>query len=311
MVALRMVALTRGRRWRSWPTLLAYLAPTAVVLAGLLGYPLYQLVQISLYDYGQEQVSGGAPIRWLGLGNYLKLFADPQFWTVLLQTVVFAAVCVAATVVVGLLLAFLAMRLHPWVRTVLFLAALGAWAAPAVTGSTVWLFMFDANFGIVNEVLTQLGLATFAGHSWTFGKLSAFGLVAAEVVWCAFPFAMVTLYAALNGIPEEVLEAAALDGVSPLRTLRAVIVPMLRPALAVVTVQSIIWDMKIFGQIYIMTDGGGIAGQNLVLNVYAYQKAFAAAQYGGGAAIGVVTVILLLVVSVAYLNSTRRRGEEL
>jgi N,N'-diacetylchitobiose transport system permease protein len=302
---------TRVRRRRVRPALLAYLTPAAIVLIGLLGYPLYQLVQISFYDYGQEQVSGGAPIRWLGLGNYTALLADPAFWTVLIQTMVFAAVCVVLTVVTGLLLAFLSAKLRPWVRTVLFVAALGAWAAPAVTGSTVWLFMFDANFGIVNEVLTELGLATFEGHSWTFGKISAFGLVAAEIVWCSFPFAMVTLYAALHGIPGEVLEAASLDGASAMRTLRSVIVPILRPALAVVTVQSIIWDMKIFGQIYIMTDGGGIAGQNLVLNVYAYQKAFAASQYGSGAAIGVVTVILLLAVSVAYLYTTRRRGEEL
>ncbi len=291
--------------------LLAYLAPAAVVLIGLLGYPLYQLVQMSFYDYGQEQVSGGAPVHWIGLDNYTALFGDPQFWSVLLQTVLFAAVCVVLTILVGLLLAFLAARLRPWVRTVLFIAALEAWAAPAVTGSTVWLFMFDANFGIVNEVLTSLGMAYFDGHSWTFGKLSAFGLVAAEVVWCSFPFVMVTLYAGLRGISPDVLEAAALDGASGRRTLVSIVIPMLRPALTVVTIQSIIWDMKVFGQIYIMTDGGGIAGRNLVLNVYAYQKAFASSQYGAGAAIGVVTVILLLLVTVVHLNITRRRGEEL
>jgi N,N'-diacetylchitobiose transport system permease protein len=87
--------------------------------------------------------------------------------------------------------------------------------------------------------------------------------------------------------------------------------PMLRPVLLVVTIQSIIWDFKIFGQIYVMTSGGGIAGQNLVLNVYAYQKAFASSEYGLGSAIGVVMLLILLTVTLGYLRLLRRQGEEL
>lgn len=283
----------------------AYLAPALLVLIGLLGYPIYQLVLISFHDYGQEQVSGGAPVGFLGLENYRRLLNSEQFWAVLTQTVGFAAVCVVGTLLVGAALAVLATRVRPWARTVLFLAALGAWATPAVAGSTIWLFLFDANFGFVNELLGT------TGFSWTYGRWTAFGLVAAQVIWCSFPFVMITLYAGIRAIPEEVLEAAALDGASTRRVALSVMLPLLRPILLVVTIQSIIWDFKVFTQIYIMTGGGGIAGRNLVLNVYAYQQAFAASEYGLGAAIGVVMTALLLLFTVGYLRALRRSGEAL
>ncbi|MFT7839364.1 sugar ABC transporter permease [Saccharothrix sp. BKS2] len=294
----------RGRRGDGRAAV-AYLAPALLVLVGLMGYPIYQLVLISLYDYGQEQVSGGAALEFLGLGNYGALVADDRFWAVLGQTVGFAAVCVVGTLLVGAALAVLATRVRTWARTVLFLAALGAWATPAVAGSTIWLFLFDANLGFVNELLGT------TGFSWTYDRWVAFGLVAAQVVWCSFPFVLVTLYAGIKAIPGEVLEAAALDGASTLRTATNVILPLLRPLLIVVTIQSIIWDFKVFTQIYVMTSGGGIAGRNLVLNVYAYQQAFAASEYGLGAAIGVVTTVILLLVTVGYLRALRRSGEVL
>ncbi|GAA0218165.1 sugar ABC transporter permease [Saccharothrix mutabilis subsp. mutabilis] len=299
----------RRPRWRKkrgdGPIALAYLTPALLVLVGLMGYPIYQLVLISLFDYGQEQVSGGAPLTFLGLDNYAALLSDAKFWTVLGQTVGFAAVCVVGTLLVGAALAVLATRVRTWARMTLFLAALGAWATPAVAGSTIWLFLFDANFGFVNELLGT------TGFSWTYDRWIAFGLVAAQVIWCSFPFVMVTLYAGIKSIPGEVLEAAALDGASTFRTARSVILPLLRPLLIVVTIQSIIWDFKVFTQIYIMTSGGGIAGRNLVLNVYAYQQAFAASEYGLGASIGVVTTLLLLLITLGYLRALRKSGEQL
>ncbi|MGW7367388.1 carbohydrate ABC transporter permease [Streptomyces sp. NPDC054841] len=282
-----------------------YLAPALVVLGGLLVYPIYQLGLISFLEYTQAQVSGGEPTSFQGFGNYSALFGDSQFWQVLLATLVFAAACVVATLAVGCALAVLLTRIRAVPRLALMLAALGAWATPAVTGSTVWAFLFDPDFGPVDKVL---GLGDF---SWTYGRYSAFALVLFEVVWCSFPFVMVTVYAGIKAIPGEVLEAASLDGASQWRIWRSVMAPMLRPILVVVTIQSIIWDFKVFTQIYVMTNGGGIAGQNLVLNVYAYQKAFASSQYSLGSAIGVVMLLILLAVTLVYLRLLRRQGEEL
>lgn len=288
-----------------------YLAPAFIVLIALLGYPIFQLINVSLYDYRQAQVSGKAPLRFTGLENYQKLFADPQFWTVLGNTVMFAAACVVLTLLVGSTLAVLATRLRPWVRSTLFIVSLGAWATPAVTGSAVWLFLFDPTLGLVNKTLVSIGLTQFAGHSWTYDKWSGFGLVASEVVWCSFPFVLVTVYAGIQAIPTEVIEAARIDGATMPRIARSIMLPMLRPIVIVVTIQSIIWNFKIFSQIYIMTNGGGIAGQNLVLNVYGYQQAFAASLYGLGSALGVIMTALLMVITLVYLRILKRTGEAL
>jgi N,N'-diacetylchitobiose transport system permease protein len=296
------MALVRRRDGRA---ALLYLLPAGIVLAALMAYPIYQLVVISLYDYGQPQASGAAPLVFLGLANYTELLGDPRFWAVLVTTVVFAAVCVAGTMLAGTALAVLAARARPIPRTLLFLAALGAWATPTMAGSYVWLFLFDQDFGLVNEVFASLGFGGMRGHSWTFDRYSAFGLVAGEIIWCSFPFVMVTMYAGITAIPREVVEAAALDGAGTRRTATTVVLPILRPLIAIATIQSIIWDFKVFTQIYVMTGGGGVAGQNLVLNVFAYQKAFAGEEYGMGAAIGVVMTVLLLLVTGLYVRARR------
>jgi N,N'-diacetylchitobiose transport system permease protein len=296
------MALVRRRDGRA---ALLYLVPAGIVLLVLLAYPIYQLVVISFYDYGQPQASGAAPLVFLGLDNYVELLSDPRFWDVLATTIVFAAVCVVGTMVVGTALAVLASRARAIPRMLLFLAALGAWATPTIAGSYVWLFLFDQDFGLVNEVFASLGFGGMRGHSWTFDRYSAFGLVAGEIIWCSFPFVLVTMYAGITAIPREVVEAAAIDGASTRRTATSVVLPILRPILTVATIQSIIWDFKVFTQIYVMTNGGGVAGQNLVLNVFAYQKAFAGEEYGMGAAIGVVMTVLLLLLTGLYVRARR------
>jgi N,N'-diacetylchitobiose transport system permease protein len=295
---------TRPRRRRRWAPLWL-LIPAAVVLLPLFAFPLYQLGLLSVLDFRQAQVSGGQPTRFVGAGNYATLVGDPQFWSVLWATVGFAAACVLATLAVGAALAVLLTRTSKWPRLILSLAAMAAWAAPAMSGSTVWMFLFDTNLGLVNQAL---GLD---GFNWTYDRYTAFVLVGAAVVWHSFPFVMITLYAGIEAIPASVLEAASMDGSSTWRTFWRIIVPMLRPLLTIVVIQSVIWDFKIFTQIYVMTDRGGLAGQNLTLNVWSYQQAFASSEYGLGSAIGVVTMVILLVVTLFYLRALRRSGEPL
>ncbi|GAA3901419.1 carbohydrate ABC transporter permease [Actinoplanes auranticolor] len=294
---------TRPRRRVRTPLWL--LLPAAVVLGTLFVYPMWQLGLLSVLDFRQAQVSGGQPTRFVGLANYTQLLGDAQFWSVLGATVFFAAACVLATLAVGAALAVLLTRISKVPRLLLSLAAMAAWAVPAVSGSTVWMFLFDTDLGLVNQTLGVTGL------NWMYDRYTAFALVGAVVVWHSFPFVMITLYAGIEAIPRSVLEAAAIDGASAWRTFWRIMVPVLRPLLAIVVIQSIIWDFKVFTQIYVMTRGGGIAGQNLTLNVWAYQQAFAAGEYGLGAAIGVVMMVILLVVTLLYLRTLRRSGEPL
>ncbi|WP_344865093.1 sugar ABC transporter permease [Planomonospora alba] len=282
-----------------------YLLPTGAVLVPLFGYPIYMLGLLSVFDYRQAQVSGGEPARFVGFGNYAALLGDERFWSVLGQTVAFAAALVVSTLAVGAALAVVLTRAGRVPRLLLSVAAMAAWAAPAMTGSTVWMFLFDTDLGLVNQVLG------IEGHNWFYDRWSAFGVVGLTVVWHSFPFVMITLYAGIQAIPGSVLEAAALDGASAWHSFWRIIVPMLRPLITIVVIQSIIWDFKIFTQIYVMTNGGGVAGQNSVLNVYAYQTAFGSSEYGLGSAIGVVMTLILLAVTLFYIRALHRSGEDL
>jgi N,N'-diacetylchitobiose transport system permease protein len=281
------------------------LLPALVVLGALFAYPMYQLGLLSVLDFRQAQVSGGQPTHFIGFANYSALLGDSQFWSVLLATVLFAAACVVATMAVGAGLAVLLTRVSRLPRLLLSLAAMAAWAVPAISGSTVWAFLFDTDLGLVNQIL---GLD---GHNWFYHRWPAFALVGAVVVWHSFPFVMVTLYAGIEAIPKSILEAASIDGAGTWRAFWRIMVPALRPVLMIVVIQSIIWDFKVFTQVYVMTRGGGLAGQNLTLNVWAYQQAFASSEYGLGAAIGVVMTVILLVVTLFYLRALRRSGEPL
>ncbi|MEU8320005.1 sugar ABC transporter permease [Nonomuraea sp. NPDC048881] len=292
---------TTVRRGRPW----LYLLPAAAVLVPMFGYPVYMLGLLSVFDYRQAQVSGGQPSTFVGFGNYAALLGDRRFWEVLAQTVGFAAALVVTTLAVGAALAVLLTRTGPLPRTALSLAALGAWAAPAMTGSTVWMFLFDADLGLVNQVLGT------DGFNWFYDRWVTFGVVGATVVWHSFPLVMITLYAGIRAVPASVLEAAALDGASAWQGFWRIIVPMLRPLVTIVVIQSVIWDFKLFTQIYVMTNGGGVAGQNTVLNVYAYQIAFGSSEYGLGSAVAVVMTLILLVITLFYIRALRRSGERL
>ncbi|GIH69222.1 carbohydrate ABC transporter permease [Sphaerimonospora thailandensis] len=291
----------RARRFAPW----LYLLPAAAVLLPIFGYPIYMLGLLSVFDYRQAQVSGGEPTSFIGLANYRTLLEDDKFWSILAQTVFFAAALVIATLAVGATLAVVLTRAGRWPRLLLSFAAMAAWAAPAMTGSTVWMFLFDADLGLVNQVLG------IDGFNWFYDKWVTFGVVGATVVWHSFPFVMVVLYAGIQAIPPSVREAASLDGASEWQSFWQIIVPMLRPLITIVVIQSVIWDFKIFTQIYVMTNGGGIAGQNSVLNVYAYQTAFGSSEYGLGSAIGVVMTLILLVITLFYIRALYRTGERL
>ncbi|MBG0832601.1 sugar ABC transporter permease [Planomonospora sp. ID67723] len=298
----RAAPRTRRRdRLRPW----LYLMPAAAVLLPLFGYPISMLGLLSVFDYRQAQVSGGEPTTFVGFGNYAAVLGDRRFWSVLTQTAVFAAALVAATLAVGAALAVVLSRAGRVPRLLLSLAAMAAWAAPAMTGSTVWMFLFDTDLGLVNQVLG------IEGFNWFYDRWVAFGVIGATVVWHSFPFVMVTLYAGIQAVPASILEAAELDGASAWQSFWRVLVPVLRPLITIVVIQSIIWDFKVFTQIYVMTDGGGIAGQNSVLNVYAYQTAFGSSEYGLGSAIGVVMTLILLAVTLLYIRALYRRGESL
>ncbi|GGP00618.1 carbohydrate ABC transporter permease [Wenjunlia tyrosinilytica] len=296
---------TVPRRIRSIPYLL--LAPALIVIVGVLGYPLATLVQISFQKYGLAELLKGSG-SWTGLSHYTDIVGDSFFWGVVGRTIVFTAVNVALTVGAGTLIALLMRKAHRAVRLTATVALVAVWATPGLVAIAVWQWMFDYEFGVVNWLLTKLGAGDFTHHNWFENPVQGLGVVTAVIVWGAVPFVAISLHAALTQVPDEVVEAAELDGAGRLQVFRYVILPVIRPVLALLTLLQIIWDFQVFNQVWVMTGGAPTEGYYLI-GVYSYVQSFGVGDYGSGAAVAVVMVLLLALVAFGYVRGLLRKEQ--
>jgi len=293
-----------GDRRRRRPSVLplALLAPATLVLAVMLGYPLYRLGVLSTHEYGMRQVFG-QPAPWVGLDNFREILGESYFWTVLWRTLVFCAVNVALTMVLGVLVALLLGALGTKMRLLVSTSLILAWAMPALTATVVWQWIFDTQYGIVNWAVDT------PGHSWLAEPLSFFMVATIIVVWMGIPFVAFTVYAALTQIPESLIEAAHLDGADAGQRFRFVIFPAIKPVLLIITSLSILWDFRVFTQIYVLQRAGGISRDTNLLGVYAYNISIGQNEYDIGAAVAIVMVVITLVLTLTYIRSMIRENE--
>lgn len=286
-----------------------FLLPASVILVAVLGYPIVKMVVLSLQEAKLRNITLGTE-SWNNFENYTKLLGDPFFYTVVVRTIVFTAVCVLATMFLGTLIALLLNKLGNKMRLAVLLALLLAWATPAVTATQVFQFLFDTQFGVVNWALVSLGFEQFEGYSWLAEPLSLLSLAALIVVWAAIPFVALTLFAGLSQVPNEIYEAASLDGASRWTQFWKLTVPQLAPIFLILFALSTIWDFRVFTQVFILQKSGGIARDTDLLAIYAYRTSFSANNFGVGSAIGVVMVAMLLVFSVIYIKRMIKQIDE-
>jgi len=287
----------RRRRTSALPYSL--LVPSVAVLGVMLGYPLYRLGVLAFQDFGLPQVFG-RPAEWVGLRNFREILADEYFWTVLGRTVVFCAVNVALSMTLGMLVALLLQSLGTRMRLLVSTSLILAWAMPALTATVVWQWIFDTQYGLVNWVLSK------PGHSWLAEPLSFFAVATIIVVWMGVPFVAFTLYAGLTQIPDELIEAAHLDGAGARARFRYVIVPALKPILLILTSLSILWDFRVFTQIYVLQRAGGVSRDTNLLGVYAYRISIGENDFDTGAAVAIVMVLITILLTLGYLRAMLR-----
>ena len=279
------------------------LAPALATLAILLVVPLLRVVWLSFQDYGLKELNKGTT-NFIGLDNYAKIFGDSYLYTVVLpNTIGFAAFCVVTTVVLGTLVALFLNGLPPFWRYVTSTAIMVAWAVPAVTGTYVWAFIFEPSNGLATNLFDALGLMEAGSVNWFLNRLSFYAISALNVVHHSIPFVAVTVLAGLLTIPDELYEAAEIDGASKWRQFWSITAPTLKPVFAVVTILSTIWDFKVFTQIWLMPGGGGTNPEVFNLGVWSYVQSFAQSKYGMGSAIAVVLTLVLMLVTVVYLRT--------
>jgi len=178
-----------------------------------------------------------------------------------------------------------------------------AWSMPALTSTVIWQWIFDTQYGIANWVLGR------QGQSWLSNPLTFYFVATIIVVWMGIPFVAFTLYAGLTQIPEERMEAAAIDGAGAWQRFRDIVVPALKPILLILTSLSVLWDFRVFTQVYVLQRAGGITRDTNVLGVYAYRISIGANQFDKGAAVAIVMVGITLLVTVFYLRSMTRQEE--
>jgi N,N'-diacetylchitobiose transport system permease protein len=282
--------------------------PAAVLLALSLGYPLVRQVVLSFHDYGLAQ-QFGRPADFVGLDNYQALVTDTYLWKVLLRTIVFCLVNAAVTMAIGMAVALLMRLMWGPVRLAVQAGLLLAWAMPVVASLTVWQWLFDTQYGVINWTLTRLG-ADYEGHSWLLEPLSFFFVATVIVVWMSVPFVAFTGYAALTQVSEDLTEAAELDGASAWQRLRHVMLPSIRPVLLIIGLLQVIWDLRVFTQIYVLQKAGGVTRDTNLLGTYIYRLGIGGGDFGTAAAVAMFMLALTVLLTAPYVRTMLKNEEE-
>ena len=289
---------TPGRSRRLVATWVPYalVSPSMLVLVLIIGFPLIFALVISFQDFNAFQLVSGGPIQWIGLQNYQRAISTDLI-PVLVRTVLFTVANVGLTMAIGFGLALLMRRAGKWPRIFLSVSLVVVWAIPQVTATEIFQWLFDYAFGVVNWVLTQIHLGSFQYHDWWSNPVSLLGIATLIVVWGAVPFVALTLFAGLLQIPDDLYEAARVDGAGFWSQLRAITMPLLAPILLLLTTLSILWDSRVFTQIYFLQQQGGIPSDTNLFGLWAYETSFAGQEYGKGAAISMLSAAILLIVT--------------
>ena len=282
--------------------------PAIAVITAILGYPLYKLVTLSFQQYGLPELIQRTGV-WIGLDNYASVLRDDVFWDTLLRTVIFTAATVGLTIGLGTLIAFLLTRVSSWVRVLLTAGLVLAWSMPAVVAVQVWFWMTNFQNGILNYVLTEVGVGDYTQHDWYETTFSKLAMVSLLIVWGAIPFVTITVYAGLAQVPRELVEAAEIDGAGSLRIFRDVTYPILKPIFLILTSLSIIWDFGVFTQPYLLIGASQVDPSNYLMGVYVFIEAFGQSDFGRGAAISLLMLLIVAVLSVFYVRRMVKMGD--
>lgn len=277
----------RASPWVAW----FYIGPAALAMAAACLYPMLSALQLGFYDW-----SMGTPwseARWVGLESFVGAFKDAAVWRSLFTTLLFAAVCVSAEMVLGIALALALegrsakpIRGMAVFRTLFILPMM---IAPIAVGLT-WRYLFDAQFGLLNAVLEVFGAAPVG---WLAQEHTAFAAIIIADIWQWTPFVFIMVIAALANVDASVIEAAQIDGASWWQTNFLVKLPMVMPVIVITLLMRLIDAFRVLEVVYILTFGGP-GDSTEILSLHIYKTAFISQRLGSAAAI---SVLLLLVVA--------------
>jgi multiple sugar transport system permease protein len=291
---------TARRQWAAW----AFLAPVVVYLVAFYAYPLYRNLDLSLRHYTVRSfVRGGAPFS--GLDNYRTVVNDSTFGPALTHTVLFTLLSLVFQFAAGMALAVFFrqnFRLSATLRA-LFLVP---WLLPLIVSASTWSWMLNSDSGVVNWSLHLVGIDPV---NWLTSSTWSLASVIIANIWIGIPFNLVVLYSGLQAIPTDLYEAAALDGASGWTTFRRITFPLLRPVSAITILLGLVYTLKVFDIIWIMTKGGPV-DSSTTFATWSYRLSFGnlLPSFGPGAAVGNLLIVMALIFGLLYIRIQRRQN---
>jgi multiple sugar transport system permease protein len=295
-------AFARARR-REILAAYLFLAPGYVLFALVILYPVGRALQISLHQWA---IVPGVASDFVGLENYARAIHDPVFWRALVNTGFYMVVTVPAQIVLGLAVAVLLdarMPARTLFRTLYYLPVITSW----VVVSLLFKYLFLTESGVVNWVLTDGVHLTDHNIAWLGERWTGLAAVGILGIWKGVGWSMVIFLAALQAVPRELHEAAAVDGANAWRRFRAVSLSAIRPVVAFVTVMLVIGGFNVFISVFLITEGGPDEATEVLLT-YMYRQAFSFLEFGYASSISFILTLIVFLLSLAQLRLFRRPG---
>ena len=281
-----------------------FAAPALIVIGVFFGLPVLSALALSLTDFDLYALADGSHLRFVALGNYIDLMRTPLFWKALGNTAYFVVVGVPLSILVSLGAAMLldakVARFKPLFRTALFAPVVTTLVAVAV----IWRYLFHASYGLVNWALAHVGIAPV---DWLGDPRWAMPTIILFAVWKNFGYNMVILLAGLQAIPQDLYEAARIDGASRWQQFLHITLPMLGPVLLVVGVITVSGYFQLFAEPYVMTRGDPLQSTVSVL-YFMYEEGFMWWNLGRASAVAFLLFLIILAVTTVLLRIGRRKG---
>jgi multiple sugar transport system permease protein len=278
------------------------LLPAGLLLSFVVVGPILRVIALS---FTRTELDAGITIHPAGLEPYVRLWQDARWWSALRNTAVFTLTSVGLEVLLGTAFAFLLHRRFRGRGLVRALVVL-PWALPTAVLALAWAWIFHDSFGVLNDLLGRVGLVQ-GPIAWLGTPTTAMVAMIIADVWKATPFVMLIALAGLQGIPESVIEAARVDGLSAAQANRRVVLPLLAPSLLVAVAFRLVQATGAFDLPYVLT-GGGPAGSTETISLYAYQNDFRYLDFGYGSAIAVQGALLCAIPVIALMRRVGRVG---
>lgn len=281
-----------------------YVVPAMTVITAVMLYPLIYTLVMGFFE---NTIFMNAP-KFCGFDQYVKLFQDSVFISSIGHTISWTVGSVFFQFTFGFLAALLLHQQFVKGKTYLRILLMVPWVLPSIIGSAVWQWMYNADYGIINFVLKSVGLIE-QNQTWLSNPKVAMAAVVAVNAWKMFPFVLLMLEAALQGVSKPLKEAAVIDGASKLDTFRVVTWPAIASTCYSVLLLMVIWTLNAFTFIYTLTDGGP-AHKTEVMAMYIYKKAFTEYDFGLASAASTVLFLLSMIVSFVYIKMTNDKEDE-